>query len=141
MSVEEIFGAQGTSASDKSTLYSDANSNLGKEDFLMLLVAQLGNQDPLDPMDNQDFIAQMATFSQLEQMTNLNSSFDKFLQGQALAQYAPIIGKEVVAYDPDSESDISGIAESVSFDGSTPSLTINGKKVDIDNIKEIKATN
>lgn len=50
------------------------NSSLGKEDFLNLLVTQMQYQDPLDPMKNEQFVAQMAQFSQLEQMINLNDT-------------------------------------------------------------------
>lgn len=48
------------------------NSDLGKEDFLTLLVVQLTNQDPLNPMDDKEFTAQLAEFSSLEQLTNIN---------------------------------------------------------------------
>ena len=140
MSVDGITSTESTTSST-SSLYSEATSELDKEAFLNLLVAQLSNQDPLDPMDNQDFIAQMATFSQLEQMTNLNSSFTDFMQGQALSQYASIVGKEVVAVDPDTGEEISGTAESVSFDSETAQVSIDGTKIDISNIQEIKSSN
>ncbi|MDL2220240.1 hypothetical protein LJC55_01085 [Eubacteriales bacterium OttesenSCG-928-N14] len=64
-------------------------TELGKDEFLQLLVMQLANQNPLEPVSDTDFIAQMAQFSALEQMTSLNSSFNS---GQA-QQY---IGKTVI---------------------------------------------
>lgn len=51
------------------------NGDLGKDAFIQLLVTQLQNQDPLDPVDDKEFISQMAQFSALEQMQNLNTSF------------------------------------------------------------------
>ena len=56
------------------------SSTLGKDDFLKLLMTQLQNQDPSKPMEDTDFIAQMAQFSSLEQMTNMTSTFEKFVE-------------------------------------------------------------
>ncbi|MEH6942172.1 flagellar hook assembly protein FlgD [Bacillus sp. JJ722] len=73
-------------------------SVLGKDEFLKILMVQLQNQDPMNPMDDKEFIAQMAQFSTLEQMTNMAVSFEKLanvqMQSQMIA-YNEFIGKEV----------------------------------------------
>lgn len=74
------------------------NDILGKDDFLKILMTQLQNQDPMNPMQDKDFIAQMATFSSLEQMTNMNKTMEKFVNahnGDLLLKYSSMIGKEV----------------------------------------------
>ncbi|MBW3113867.1 flagellar hook assembly protein FlgD [Bacillus sp. MCCB 382] len=71
---------------------------LGKDDFLKILMTQLQNQDPLNPMQDKDFIAQMATFSSLEQMTNLTQTMEKFVDNQSQTQliaYNQFVGKQV----------------------------------------------
>jgi flagellar basal-body rod modification protein FlgD len=74
------------------------SSTLGKDDFLKILMTQLQNQDPLNPMQDKDFVAQMATFSSLEQMTNMNSTIQKLVDQQQqnqLITYNQFVGKEV----------------------------------------------
>lgn len=69
------------------TSSSTGSAVLGKNDFLTLLVAQLKNQDPLDPQDNTDFVAQIAQFSSLEQQITTNEKLDSLLEAnQAIAQ-------------------------------------------------------
>ncbi|WRP08449.1 flagellar hook assembly protein FlgD [Rossellomorea aquimaris] len=91
---------------DPSLLYSTVQSKqreggkdiLGKDDFLKILMTQLQNQDPLNPMQDKDFIAQMATFSSLEQMTNLTKTMEKFVDNQSQSQlisYNQFVGKQV----------------------------------------------
>ncbi|MCQ6280196.1 flagellar hook assembly protein FlgD [Bacillus sp. EB600] len=98
------------------------NSTLGKDDFLKILMTQLQNQDPLNPMQDKDFVAQMATFSSLEQMTNLNSSMDKFIKSVEQNQFmqaSSMIGK-TVTYSDDQNNENTAVVKSVLFkDGST----------------------
>lgn len=74
------------------------SNTLGKDDFLKLLITQLQNQDPTNPMQDREFIAQMAQFSSLEQMTNMNTTLQKMASGQEesnLISYGQFIGKEI----------------------------------------------
>jgi flagellar basal-body rod modification protein FlgD len=71
-------------------------------DYMKLLVTQLQNQDPLEPMSNQDMSAQLAQFSQLEQLENLNQSFGQVLENSEQGLANDLIGKEVSFIDMDS---------------------------------------
>jgi flagellar basal-body rod modification protein FlgD len=74
------------------------NQILGKDDFLRILLVQLQNQDSLNPLEDKEFIAQMANFSTLEQMVNMTTMLEKFIQLQnknSVLQYSELIGKEV----------------------------------------------
>ena len=76
------------------------NQSLGKNDFLKLLVAQLQAQDPLDPQSAEDFSAQLAQFSSLEQMTNVNTNLEqiqKFEQAVNNSSLVNLIGKSIDA--------------------------------------------
>lgn len=127
------------------------NSSLGKDEFLKILMKQLQNQDPLSPMEDKDFIAQMATFSSLEQMTNMASSFDKFLQMQHTSQmisYNSFVGKEVTWHkivestEPGGESAVqtgTGTITSIQFKGDGVQFILaDGTVLDPANISEVK---
>jgi len=95
------------------------SSSLGKDDFLKILITQLQNQDPLNPMEDREFISQMANFSSLEQMTNLNSTMSNFVQQQkqqSMFQYSEMIGKEVT-YRDDNGIENLGVVQSVRYNG------------------------
>ncbi len=97
----EIQGV-GTSGSKQEVqnLFGAAGGVLGKDDFLKLLVTQLSNQDPLDPQSNEQYIAQLAQFSALEQAQNMNATLQAnsiLTQSVNNALTASLIGKEVRA--------------------------------------------
>ena len=70
----KIVDTSANSVSDSTQKTSDSTGSLDKEAFLQLLVAQMQYQDPLEPMDNTEYVSQLATFSELEAMNNLNDS-------------------------------------------------------------------
>jgi flagellar basal-body rod modification protein FlgD len=83
-----------------------ANASMGKEEFLNLLVTQLSNQDPLNPMDNQQFASQLAQFSSLELLTNMQASLDSNLAAQQNVASAlqgglaaDLVGRTITALD------------------------------------------
>lgn len=86
--------------SSTSTSTTSTSNTLGKDAFMQMLIAQLQNQDPLNPMDGTQFVAQMAQFSSLEQMQNLNdtmSTLPSYLGQFSNAQMVNLIGNEVTA--------------------------------------------
>ncbi len=90
-------GTTGTSTKS-STSSLTGSSSLGKDSFLQLLVTQMQNQNPLDPQDNSEFVAQLAQFSSLETMQNLSTSVDSistmYQSSQAL-QASSLVGRSV----------------------------------------------
>lgn len=114
---------------------------LDKDDFLKLLIAELRYQDPLEPMKDKEFISQMATFSSLEQMKNLNSGFeqlaaninDNLIPALMLQQSSNLVGREISYQDPEaSETKIlKGVVNSVVFKNGGAYCIINGKEVDM----------
>ena len=89
---------------------------LGKYDFLKLLVAQLQHQDPLEPMDNNEFMTQMTAMSQLEQIQNLNTNFEEMMTSQGLIYSSQLIGQTVKAIDQTTRSVIEGTVGQVSVE-------------------------
>ncbi len=90
--------ATATAAGAAQASQASGTSSLGESDFLRLLTAQLANQDPLQPVDNQAFIAQLAQFSSLEQLQGVSSRLDSLLLATASSgqlQAASLVGKTV----------------------------------------------
>ena len=79
------------------------------QSFLKLLVAQMKNQDPTNPMDSTQYMAQLAAFSQVEQSVQMNTKLDQMLQSSTLEQAASIIGRTVTSAD----GEITGKVEEV----------------------------
>ena len=108
---------------------------LGKDEFLNLLVTQLRYQDPLNPVEDKEFIAQMAQFSALEQMQNLNTSFSAT---KAFGMIGKYITASMVNESTFTTETVVGMVDSVKMEGSKTFLVVEGKDVPVE--KVIKVT-
>ena len=113
-----------------------ASHELGKDDFLTLLVTQLQNQDPTSPMENTEFISQMAQFSSLEQMTNMSNSFGKLASYITSSEATSTLGKTVELNIGDTTR--TGTVEGVTR-GENPQILVNGMYFSMDKIAAIYA--
>lgn len=96
---------------------------LGKQDFLKLLITQLRNQDPLNPLDQNQFLAQTAQFTSLENLQNISSQLAEMkslAQGQSLTQGASLLGKNAIAMGRDVTLGVAGA--SLDFTVQTPGM-------------------
>lgn len=100
-----IPGTQGATGTTAAGSLTGGNSALGQEEFLQLLVAQLGNQDPMNPMDGQQFAAQLAQFSSVERLLNIETALESAADMNGLLAQsvnsgvaAGMIGRDVEAY-------------------------------------------
>jgi flagellar basal-body rod modification protein FlgD len=120
-----------------------AKDSLGKDDFLKILVAQLTHQDTTQPMEDREFIAQMAQFSSLEQMQNLNKEFSRVANAAVMGQAVALIGKTVDVTVTSRDEAGNEIRNTVTgrvlevTGGSSPQLYVNGRYYDYASIARV----
>jgi flagellar basal-body rod modification protein FlgD len=107
---------------------------MDKDDFLTLLVTQLKNQDPSAPMEDKQFIAQMAQFSQLEQMNNMTVEFQKLSAMMGSAQAVNVLGKQVEIDDKGKL--VTGTVSRVTS-GLYPQVLVNGQYYDYQKVTSV----
>ncbi len=131
------LGSLPTASSTLST--DDSSSTFGMSDFFTLMTKQLEYQDPLEPTDNSQFMAQMAQFSMVEQM-------QKLAQTTNIQTGAAMVGKDVLYTTTDATTGVSatseGVVQAVDFsDASTPQCYINGGWVPLSNVTRVTSAN
>lgn len=112
------------------------SSKLGKEEFLKLLVCQMQNQDPLNPQSDTEFVSQLAQFSSLEQMTNMNATMSN------TSAYS-LIGREVIVQKADETGQYKqtrGIVDYVGFENGEAVISVDGKKFSMEDIVQVLDT-
>jgi len=109
---------------------------LSQADFLKLLVAQLSAQDPLNPMSNTDFAAQMAQFSTLQATQTMQTDLAGVQTSLALLEAGSFLGKTVNIQDASGQT-VSGPVTAVLYQGGTPSVIVNGQSYSLSQITSI----
>jgi flagellar basal-body rod modification protein FlgD len=116
------------------------SSNLGRDDFLKILVTQLSNQDPTQPLQDKDFIAQMAVFTQVEQITNMAEEMR--LLRQSIGWSSSLIGKSIEwrRKNPSTgeEETVKGIVTSIRIKNGIQYAEVDGNQVSLDQILKIE---
>ena len=123
------FGSSNTSGVD-------AFRELRLEDFLKLMIAELRNQDPLNPMDNSQMLEQISQMRQIQSSEDLRSTLTAVLMGQNMATASSLIGKTVYGLTEDGEQ-VSGTVDRVSIVYGVPQLHVGNYKFDIRNVAGI----
>lgn len=134
MTISAISAPQSSSSSNLQA------SSLGLQDFLKVLLTQLSYQDPLKPMDNQEFMAQIAQFTSVEQTQQLNTKIETLINNQAALQSVGLIGRTVDATT--ASGTLTGTVTALSLQGSAPSLSVktaSGAVIDGVSISQIVA--
>ncbi|WP_198971507.1 flagellar hook capping FlgD N-terminal domain-containing protein [Xylophilus sp. ASV27] len=98
-------------------------SSLTQQDFLKILLTQLTYQDPMKPMDNQQFMAQMAQFTSLEQTQQLNSKIATLIGNQSALQSVGLLGRTVDVMTT-TGSTVAGTVTALSLSGDSPQITV-----------------
>jgi len=130
----------GSDAITGSTAVSNKNASLDKDGFLKLFVAQLQHQDPSSPMDSNESMQQMASFSQVEQMTNMATTSAKIASSLNTSSAVGLIGRTVTYIDADGAQQTGKVERVATSKDGQASLTIAGKAgIDPSSISEVAA--
>ncbi|KGX88635.1 flagellar hook assembly protein FlgD [Pontibacillus marinus] len=127
------------------TVSGSTGPSLGKDEFLKILMTQLKNQDPTNPMKDKEFVSQMTNFSMLEQMTNMSTAIEDLTQAQSFApvvKYSSMIGKDVSYEVLDENGNVTGAetsqVEAVSKRQNSIVLELaNGTSISTDQIRRV----
>ena len=111
-------------------------------DYMKLLVTQLQNQNPLEPLDNQEMAAQLAQFSQLQQLENMNASFGQVLESVQRSYASSLLGKAIsfhaTASDGTMETRMGRVDEVIMGSDGQDALLVEGQNVDLTAVLSVR---
>jgi flagellar basal-body rod modification protein FlgD len=136
MSVTSTSSINSNSPTSTDTLSGLTTQVMSQQDFLKLLVAQMTAQDPLNPMTNQDLLAQTVQFSTLQSNTDLQNTLTQMQTGQNLAQADSLLGRQV-ALQVDSNTTTQGTVSGIDVSSGTPMIVVNGVSYNLSQVLSI----
>lgn len=125
--------------SDKTGAQSDALRNVNLDDFLKLMITELQNQDPLNPMENDQILQQISQIREIEATTSLTGTLNDIHMGQELTASSALIGRTINGLTDDGDQ-IEGVVGKVEVTDGVASLDIDGQKVRLANVSAILPT-
>jgi flagellar basal-body rod modification protein FlgD len=128
--ISQVLGQQ--TAAQKTT----GGSSLGQDAFLKLLVAQLKYQDPTNPSDGAEFLAQTAQFTQVEKLSELAKAQQSLVSAQLMLSASSLVGRSVTYTGADGVA-VTGVVSSATFGGSSPTLKVGNTDVPLSSVKEV----
>ena len=144
MSVSNVSNLDTAYVAENTAAQGARSAAVDKDAFMKMLVAQLQNQDPMSPQDNQAMVAQLAQFSSLEQMQQLNQNILGLAVLQQtnavmsqLTQSSALIGQRVTYIDPETNEELTGEVGKVKLLEGVATLEIGGKDVPLGNVTSI----
>jgi flagellar basal-body rod modification protein FlgD len=130
-------GGSSTGGNSVANALSAATNNNGfvsQNTFLTLLITQLKNQDPMNPQDSSQFVAQLASFSSLEQMTQVNTKMESVLENSVVS----LIGHTVTVADSTTQSGYAqGTVQGIVYYSDGPALVVNGKQYPMNAVQNV----
>lgn len=125
MNVSSANGGNSATATDTSAASRVPKQTLGQDEFLKLITVQLAHQDPMKPMEDTTFIAQMAQFSALEQSSQMSRDMTALRSDMNLQSASALLGREVTVAT--AEGDVTGAVESVDYTTDTLRVSVGGQ--------------
>ncbi|MCE1246490.1 MAG: hypothetical protein LWY06_07600 [Firmicutes bacterium] len=128
---------KGMGATSKGSTTSSTSST-GSNDFIKLLLSQITNQNPLEPMDNSTMVTQLAQFQMVEKMGDLDDKVGSLLSYQNMMNSINLMGKKVTILNTTGGSTIKGTVEGIKMTNGTPTVVVNGTSYDMALIQKVE---
>lgn len=136
----EITSVSGQSDQSSAPVSTAAGHDLDRNAFLNLLITQMQHQDPMQPLEDRDFLAQLAQFSSLEQMQQMNQKMNGISQNGLSQLAAAYLGTVVTAQGPDDATPTTGTVTAVTLQNGQPMLSLGSTLIDPTWVTRIEVT-